>query len=470
MIQTLFVNEWRSLFRDGRALMILSLGALLAVVASWTAASTDLRERRGQAAATQSAREAWLKKEADNPHSRAHYGDYVFRPSGPLAGLNSGLQMVTGRVVRTEAHRQNTGAHIPHREASSLLRFDRLEPSTVLTLLVPLVVVLVGFGTIASERESGRLRLLRVQGAGLASLLIAKSLALWSLGAALTLLVIGTHLVFAHAGAEPTHAFLYVLLHLVALWVVAVLVVCVSSWFRRPGTAAAVLLCLWVAGAIVLPRLAAMTANASLPLPGRDAFETAMHEDREKGLDGHNPYDARSLEIEQKALKDYGVATKEELPVNLDGLLMQADEEYGDMVWDKHFGALEERLRHQSAVAGAFSFVNPLQATDRISMAIAGTDLNAHLAFLEQTESYRRSFVKLLNDKLAFGGSKTDDWDWKAEPEFYASFESFRFEPPPLREVLAAQSAELTALAIWGIGLTGLLLYGARRVERGGSL
>ena len=90
-------------------------------------------------------------------------------------------------------------------------------------------------------------------------------------------------------------------------------------------------------------------------------------------------------------------------------------------------------------------------------------------AFLEQTESYRRSFVKQLNDEQAFGGSKTDDWAWKAEPEFYASFESFRFEPPPLREVLAAQAPELTALALWGLGLTGLLFYSARRLERGGS-
>ena len=41
---------------------------------------------------------------------------------------------------------------------------------------------------------------------------------------------------------------------------------------RRPGTAAAVLLSLWVTSAIVLPRLAAMTAEAFHPLPGRDAL------------------------------------------------------------------------------------------------------------------------------------------------------------------------------------------------------
>jgi len=88
MTRVLLVNEWRALFRDGRGVMILVLGAVLAVVSSWTSASTDQRERHGQEAATESARDAWLEREADNPHSRAHYGDYVFRPSGPLAGLD----------------------------------------------------------------------------------------------------------------------------------------------------------------------------------------------------------------------------------------------------------------------------------------------------------------------------------------------------------------------------------------------
>lgn len=117
-----------------------------------------------------------------NPHSRAHFGDYVFRPSGPLAGLDSGLQSVTGRSIRLEAHGQNAAVHIPHTGASSLLRFDRLEPSTVLNLLIPLFLILAGFGSVASERESGRLQLLRVQGARPVALLLAKSLVLWSFG------------------------------------------------------------------------------------------------------------------------------------------------------------------------------------------------------------------------------------------------------------------------------------------------
>ncbi len=85
---------------------------------------------------------------------------------------------------------------------------------------------------------------------------------------------------------------------------------------------------------------------------------------------------------------------------------MQADEDYGNLVWDRNFGQLEQRFEQQYAIAGAFSFLNPLQATDRLNMAIAGTGLAGHLGFLHEVEGYRRRLVKTLNDEHAYGGSR----------------------------------------------------------------
>ena len=383
MIATLFRNEWRAVLRDGRGLVVLVLGALLALISTWTSASTHARQDLAQDAANHAARSAWNEREGDSPHSRAHYGDYVFRPSGPLAKLDSGLQAVTGRVIYTEAHRQNADVHKPQQEAASLLRYDRLEPSTVLQLLTPLVLVLAGFGVMSSERESGRLKLLRIQGARPLPLLFAKTLALWTLGAGLCVLVVASHLLFAEE-IDLGRTLAFLALHLATLWVVAALVAGVSARSRNAGTAAALLLSFWVLGAIVMPRLAAMTATAVDPLPGRDAFQAAMDEDRAEGLDGHNPLDQRRQELEQQVLEEYGVSSRDQLPINLGGLIMQADEEYGAQVWDKHFGELEEHLQRQYRFAGTFSFLNPLQATDRLSMAIAGTGLGEPLGLPAQ--------------------------------------------------------------------------------------
>ena len=223
-------------------------------------------------------------------------------------------------------------------------------------------------------------------------------------------------------------------------------------------------------GAIVLPRVAAMSAHAIDPLPGRDAFQAAMQEDREQGMDGHNAQDARRLAFEKQVLDEYGVETAEELPINLGGLVMQADEEYGSQVWDKHFGELTEHLLRQANFAGYFSLLNPLQAADRVSMAVAGTDLHSHLGFLRQVEDYRRVLVKRLNDEHAYGGSRTGQPALVASREFYESFQSFDFQPLSLGTLLGKAKTALLALLLWGLGSIGFLFWTARRMNRGGLL
>ncbi|MEM6290593.1 MAG: DUF3526 domain-containing protein [Myxococcota bacterium] len=462
-------NEWRGMLRDGRGVVLIALTLLLGIGAAWASASSHARAERAHARATEAARTAWNERKVDNPHARAHFGDFVFRPSGPASHLDAGVQAVTGRVVYTEAHRQNAAVHRAQRGASALLRFSRLEPSMVLQHLAPLVLVLLGFATVASERESGRLRLHWVQGTSMGSLLLAKSLALWSVGVGLALVVLGVHVSLAEAiDLGRTGAFFA--LHAGALWIVAVTVVGVSAGVRSSGAAAALLLALWVLSAIVLPRLAVMVASAAEPLPDRDAFAAAMAEDRKKGLDGHNPQDERAKALERKILAEYGVDTPEELPVILFGLLAQADEEYGARVWDEHFGALQAQLRTQADIVGTFSVVNPLQATDRLSMAIAGTGLESHVDFLRKTEAYRRTLIRTLNEGLAYDVKRADDGTLKpaATAEFYAGFEAFDYVPLSLEEQLRRRWLDLLALLGWMLGSTAALLMVARRLQRRG--
>ena len=63
-----------------------------------------------------------------------------------------------------------------------------------------------------------------------------------------------------------------------------------------------------------------------------------MKEDRSKGIDGHNPSDQRREQLKNKYLVKYNVDSLKQLPINFDGIVMQEDEEYGNRVWDKHFG------------------------------------------------------------------------------------------------------------------------------------
>ena len=71
---------------------------------------------------------------------------------------------------------------------------------------------------------------------------------------------------------------------------------------------------------------------------------------------------------------------------------MQADEEYGNAVWDKHFGALYVQLEEQKNIVQVTGLINPFISVQSISIGSAGTDMYHHLDFLRQAEDYRRIY------------------------------------------------------------------------------
>ena len=68
-------------------------------------------------------------------------------------------------------------------------------------------------------------------------------------------------------------------------------------------------------------------------------------------------------------------------------------------------------------------------------MGFCGTDMIHHLDFLKKSEDYRRFLIKTLNDKHAFGGSKTGDWRWTVDSEFFRSVALFSYTNPKIIRV-----------------------------------
>ena len=87
--------------------------------------------------------------------------------------------------------------------------------------------------------------------------------------------------------------------------------------------------------------------KARIRASNSDIFKSNMKEDRSKGIDGHSPSSERLVALREKVLKDYGVDSLSQLSINFRGVVMQEDEEYGNKVWDKHFGNLRTILKNQ---------------------------------------------------------------------------------------------------------------------------
>ncbi|MEM9168256.1 MAG: DUF3526 domain-containing protein [Pseudomonadota bacterium] len=469
MIRLVFVHEWIRLLRSPRMLALLGVAALALAATTWWSASTDAEQTALQAAAAGEARSAWLGRGAANPHGMAHFGDFVFRPNGPLARLDGGVQAEMGRVLRIEGHRRGMPLSTQTSKAGPLARFGRFDPAFLLQSVAPLILILVGAGLSVDDRD-GRQRWMLAHGTSGRALVAGRAAFLASIAIALIAIVAVATLIAAPEPLTAADAPRFIAMmgaYAVFLLTVAALIIVVSALSPSATTAIFILIGAWIAGTTIAPRATATAAAALAPLPTRDAFETSMREARSAEVDAHNPEDERLAAMEAQLMKEYGVATREALPVNFDGIAMQVDEEVGNVVWDAHFGGLERRLQRQGQIAGVASLFNPFQAVRAVSMTLAGTDLAHDLAFQDAAEDYRRTLVKALNDEHAYGGSVTGDWSFKADAAFFAGLAPFDYPVAPLPHALRTRTIEIVGLLAWaGLAVAAMLAAG-RRLEKG---
>ncbi|MEM7109893.1 MAG: DUF3526 domain-containing protein, partial [Bacteroidota bacterium] len=245
-------------------------------------------------------------------------------------------------------------------------------------------------------------------------------------------------------------------------WIISSITATLCSRWTKGASALTIMLALWVIWLIFLPKVSSWYVQEQTVLPSREEFKTAMREDRSKGLDGHNPTDEREKVLKDSVLAAYGVASVDSLPINYDGLVMQADEEYGNKVWDKHFGELFAVMQRQKASMQYLGLINPFSALQSLSMGICSTDQWSHLHFQKEAEAYRRVFIKALNDEHAYGGSKTGDWGWKAEQAFFNDIEDFHYHAPEYRQAADVYTTDWIILALWFFVSTLVLRYTTR--------
>ena len=456
MISTIARKEAVELWRDGRfrwgAALVVTLLAV-ALLSGWQ----HYREiEASHTAATEATWQRWLSQGEKNPHSAAHYGMYAFKPVTPLSLVDQGVNSYTGVFTWLEAHNQNPFEYRPAQDAPALARFGQLTASTVLQLLVPLLIVLLGFSSIAAEREAGTMRLLLSAGVTRGTLAAGKAAGLaLGLGVLLVPAALAGALVLVTTGtavetvSSVSSVRVLVLGGSYLLYFAAILglTLAVSAWARTPRAALVTLLGVWIVNALVAPRVATDVARTRAPLPAAEAFRQAIADDLRNGIDGHSPQDQRQNALRDSVLAAYAVDSIEQLPVNFAGISLQAGEEYANRVYDRHYGALASTLLAQEAMHRRLGLVAPLLAVRSASMALAGTDVFHHEHFVRAAEEHRRLIQRILNADIAqnsrFGETYT------AGPALWAKVPEFTYEPPSLAAVLANESSSALLLVTW---------------------
>ncbi len=453
-----------------RSRLALAGSALLILLLLATTVLTALRmqaERAERLHQQSHAEAAFLSQPDRHPHRMVHYGHYVFRTPTPLAVFDPGLDAVTGTAVFLEGHRQNTAMFADAGASADLGALSWLSPASVYQLFGPLLLILLGHGLLAREREAGTLGTLLAQGVPLRRLLAGKAVALAGCVVVL-LLPLACSAALALSAGESLRTVIALLgVYGLYLGAWAALVLLVSVWFVRRSVALGVLVALWITCTLVLPTVAATAAAHDVPLSGKLESDLAMLSDLRKLGDGHNANDPAFAQLRAEMLKRHGVQRDEDLPVNWRGVVAEFSERKLTETLNAHAQRQRAAETDQANRLARYGWFAPVLAVAEASRALAATDLRHYHRFLAEAEALRYDFVQGLNRVHAGQLRYADDVRRSSDPEAerrtrvaaanWQLMKQFRFQSDAADARIAQVVPQVLMLLLW-CGLPGLVL------------
>lgn len=448
---TIAKKEFQSAWRDKLLYLLAAITWLLLLVAGIGGYARYHHAAKQKAEADKLFRHEWEEQEA-NPHSAAHFGTYLFKPFTFLTLYDNGLNNYTGISYRVEAHKQHEVNYSTMQDTDSQLRFGELTLALVFQLLVPLLIIVIGFGAISRERENNTLRMILVQGGNTRSLLWGKVLGNYAIILAILLpafLTMTACVWLFQQQAQLPRLLTFTGSYLLYFFVITALTVLVSAWCKRSAASLLVSLGAWAVCCIILPRMIAGWADQSAPLPSRYTFNRKIQEGYSKGLGNDGSVLERRKIYEQQILKKYGIDNVARLPINFDGLSMQYGEDYTSRVYSIVAGETDSIIRRQQQHIEMASFLDPFVAMQQVSMGLAGSDYHHHLSFHRQAQQYRDDFIRMLNMELANNGGPYGSYDYKVGPAYFKKMQDFRYTLPGTAMAIRWHRIAWLSLACW---------------------
>ena len=471
MIRTIAYKEFLEMVRDGRvqwaAGIVLAL-LLTALAVGWS----HYREVNEQHELSQgTVRDQWLGQPEQNPHSGAHYGTYAFKPKTFLSALDLGLEPYVGAAVWLEAHNQNQFEYKPAEDSTAIQRFGQLTVAVVLQLLLPLLIILVSFAVFAGEKEQGTLR--QVISVGVKPSRLAAGKALGVAGALSLVLIpaaaigVVTLTLLTDVVAERADLGRMILMGLFYLLYFGLFIavsLAVSAKARSSRLALIGLLGFWIFNGLIAPRFASDLSRIVYPGMSNYEFESGMKDALTYGLRGDTTY--RQVEKKRRAalMKQYGVESIDEAPVNYAGIRLQMNEDWGYEVFDKFYGDLYNNFQRQNRIQQLSAVFAPLLAMRSLSMGLAGTDYYLHEDFAERAEMYRRLEIKVINDDIAFNGAEVGS-GYVNGIDVWQRVPPFEYHSKPVSWVLGNHRVSLVILLLWFAGSAGLICWATGRIK-----
>ena len=461
-------KEWLESKREGRTFWLSCITLLLlgcALLSSWHSYE-QVQTQKQQVA--KSERERWLNQGQKGPHSAAHYGVYIIKPDTSLSVLDPGLSDYQGAVLRLEAHKKNDSLFRNIQDSIQMQRFGDLNPAFILQTLLPLLIILLGFQSIAAERESGTLKQLLANGLNPKKFFTAKVLALTGLGllffAPVMLYIVYTLLFGDNFSADRSALFIVSYGLYIFIW--ALLTLIVSSYARTSRNALIILLVIWALACLLVPKFAIDNAAQQYPTQSSQIFQSKLESEI------YTPARQQAIaQFKQETLAQYGVANVDELPFAWSGAQLQFGEKFSDKVFDRLFGHRQAQLEAQSLHYQSAAIFSPFITLQTISMSAAATDLAHHQLFSTAGESHRRLIQATLNGDLKDNGLESikANKSYQGDHHLWEKIPEFSYQYPSIGQLTSHYGRAVIGLVLWLVALLSLGYFAIQRIEKEGQ-
>ncbi len=459
--------------REKRALTLASIILLLMAISLYTGYINVLQQQDTITKVAEEKRQEWLGQGEKHPHIAAHYGTFVFKPKTVLSLFDFGLDSFTGTSIYLEAHYQHEFLFRPAQDHTSMIRFGEMSSALVLQLLMPLLIIFLTFMSFTRERQSGTLKLLISQGVSYSMLIWGKVAAFFCLimsiliPYAIGLILISYSGLINESIPDLGTRILFLMciygIYLLLFTAVSILV----SFYASSGRSALLTsLTIWIFATILLPKIVSSVSDRLYEIPSMREFKAHIEQDKRNGLEGRLTRAERIVRLEKEYLDKYNVDSIQQLPVNFEGIKMQAGEEYGNEIYDHHLGELRQLFRKQSRLRSLAGFINPYLSVQHLSMAISGTDLATFTDFEVQAEDYRRQLIKKMNKDMADNSRYGEFYEYKAGDQLWQDIEDFDYQMPLLLKSLHTYWYDLVSLLLWLAVIITSLNFVGRQMKK----
>lgn len=457
--------------------LIYILFVLLTVYAAVSGIQNHLARNEIRESHQVKARQSWEANPDKHPHRMAHFGTFAFRVSPPLAMFDYGLESFTGSTVFLEAHRQNSVNFSDASFSTGTLRFGELSMALLLQLVLPLILIFIGFSSIAADRQNGTLKILVAQGASWLEILFGRSLGLFAIAmlffAPVLLVMVVALAIFGDlttSGLVWLRFLLVVLGYLFFLFIVAIIIIVCSSRSNTPKSALLRLLGLWLLMVVLLPKSAQAIGSYWHPTPTKLAFQSAIEKEVILKGDSHNPDDPYYNNLRDSVLAVHNVSEVTDLPFNYSGFVMREGEKMSSTLYKKHHAGLLTIYRNQNNISRLLALLNPYMAIKQLSMTFSGTDFLSYVDFQDQADDYRYALSQKMNELQMqyISPKKKSGSEGKTHVvghEHWEEFPDFEHRSVPFISAIKEASLALVSIGLWLLLSFGLLSLTAKKAS-----